>query len=67
VGVGKTKKTIAGKIELDRTGKQKKQRSNFFRRESRSGAAIFATQNFLSGMSDHHDFEMSLARTSSYF
>jgi hypothetical protein len=41
VGDGETKKTIAGKIDLDRTGKQKKQRSNFFRRERKSSAAIF--------------------------
>jgi hypothetical protein len=62
VGERETKKTIAGKIDLDRTGKQKKQRSNFSRRESRSGAAIFATQNSC-GAYDHSDFEMSLAST----
>jgi hypothetical protein len=62
VGERETKKTIAGKIALDRTGKQKKQRSNFFRRERRSSAAIFAAQD-ICGAHDHNDFEMSLART----
>jgi hypothetical protein len=46
MGERATKKTIAGKIDRDRTGKQKKRRSNFFGEPEQSSAAIFATQNF---------------------
>jgi hypothetical protein len=53
---------MAGKIGLDRTGKQQSSAANFFRRERESGAAIFAAQN-ICGAYDHNDFEMSLAST----
>jgi hypothetical protein len=62
VGARETKKTIAGKRELDRTEKQKSGAAIFFRRERKSSAAIFAAQN-ICGAYDHNDFEMSLAIT----
>jgi hypothetical protein len=62
VGERETKKTIAGKIGLDRTGKQESGAAIFFRRERQSSAAIFAAQN-ICGAYDHNDFAMSLAST----
>jgi hypothetical protein len=46
VGYGATKKTIAGKIDLDRTGKQKKAAQQFFCRVKEKQCSNFRSAKF---------------------